>query len=58
MSAQLKLVKGGSEQAWRGFAPGAWCNRVNVRDFIQRNYMPYEGDASFLQGATARTKGL
>ena len=36
--------------AWRGFAPGSWQSRVNVREFIQRNYTPYEGDASFLSG--------
>src|SRR4249920_3637687 len=46
------------EVAWRGFAPGSWQNRVNVREFIQRNYTPYEGDASFLQGATGRTRGI
>ena len=44
--------------AWRGFAPGAWQSRVNVREFIQRNYTPYEGDGAFLQGATERTKGM
>ena len=44
------------EKAWRGFEPGAWTTRVNVRDFIQRNYTPYEGDASFLADATERTK--
>ena len=35
--------------AWRGFAPGSWRSRVNVREFIQRNYTPYECDSSFLQ---------
>ena len=44
--------------AWRGFAPGSWRSRVNVREFIQRNYTPYEGDSSFLQGATDRTRGI
>ncbi|RDI99554.1 formate C-acetyltransferase [Dyella solisilvae] len=44
--------------AWRGFAPGSWQERVNVREFIQRNYTPYEGDAAFLQGATERTGGI
>ena len=38
--------------AWRGFAPGSWQSRVNVREFIQRNYTPYEGDGTFLQGPT------
>ena len=44
--------------AWRGFAPGSWQSRVNVREFIQRNYTPYEGDGAFLQGATERTRGM
>jgi formate C-acetyltransferase len=44
------------ERAWGGFNPGPWQSRVNLRDFIQRNYTPYEGDASFLAGATARTR--
>ena len=48
----------GDVAAWRGFTPGSWQNRVNVREFIQRNYTPYEGDASFLQGPTDRTRGI
>src|SRR3954469_2197893 len=44
--------------AWRGFAPGTWQSRVNVREFIQRNYTPYEGDGAFLAGPTERTKAL
>ena len=44
--------------AWRGFASGPWTERIDVRDFIQRNYVPYEGDASFLAPATDRTKAL
>ncbi|MCW5637911.1 MAG: formate C-acetyltransferase [Rubrivivax sp.] len=44
--------------AWRGFRPGTWNTRVAVRDFIQHNYTPYEGDASFLAGATERTRNL
>ena len=43
---------------WNGFVPGAWQNEINVRDFIQRNYKEYTGDASFLASATARTKGM
>ncbi|PKF77050.1 formate C-acetyltransferase [Vibrio sp. vnigr-6D03] len=35
-------------KAWEGFAEGDWQNEVNVRDFIQKNYTPYEGDESFL----------
>ena len=45
-------------QQWNGFKAGDWQNKINVRDFIQRNYTPYEGDESFLAGPTARTKGL
>ncbi len=43
-------------EAWRGFVKGDWCNGINTRDFIQKNYTPYLGDSSFLQGATCRTK--
>ncbi|RZL86598.1 MAG: formate C-acetyltransferase [Variovorax sp.] len=47
-----------TEGAWRGFTPGMWQSRVNVREFIQRNYTPYEGDDAFLQGPTPRTEAL
>ena len=43
------------ENAWRGFTGGNWQNSIDVRDFIQKNYRPYLGDASFLAGPTART---
>ncbi|MEN0110831.1 MAG: formate C-acetyltransferase [Planctomycetota bacterium] len=42
----------------RGFTAGDWSQRIDVRDFIQRNYRPYEGDDSFLTGATERTTAL
>ena len=46
-------------KGWEGFLPGKWCNdEVDVRDFIQRNYTPYEGDSAFLAPATAATKKL
>ena len=46
-------------EEWEGFVPGKWCDdEVDVRDFIQRNYTPYEGDASFLAPATEATKKL
>ncbi|SMC20461.1 formate C-acetyltransferase [Andreprevotia lacus DSM 23236] len=45
-------------EAWQGFLPGDWQHKVAVRDFIQRNYTPYTGDASFLAGATERTTAL
>ena len=40
---------------WEGFNPGFWQSEINVRDFIQQNYKPYEGDESFLAGPTPRT---
>ncbi|MBE6143296.1 MAG: formate C-acetyltransferase [Erysipelotrichaceae bacterium] len=44
---------------WQGFIPGKWSNdEVDVRDFIQKNYTPYEGDGSFLKPATEATKKL
>ncbi len=43
---------------WNGFKAGTWQETINVRDFIQQNYTPYEGDASFLAGSTARTDDL
>lgn len=46
-----------TEEAWRLFTPGTWQTRVNVREFIQRNYTPYDGDGAFLQGATERVRG-
>jgi formate C-acetyltransferase len=46
------------ERAWRGFKPGPWQSRINLRDFVQRNYAPYEGDASFLTGSTERTRAV
>jgi len=46
------------QQAWRGFTNGTWQNEINVRDFIQKNYKPYEGDESFLEGATQDTLDL
>jgi formate C-acetyltransferase len=47
-----------SSGAWRAFLPGIWQSRVNLRDFIQHNYTPYEGDGSFLSGPTERTRAL
>ncbi|MDR6975911.1 formate C-acetyltransferase [Streptomyces sp. 3330] len=44
--------------AWRGFAGTRWRELIDVRDFIQANYTPYEGDASFLTGPTDRTRAV
>lgn len=43
---------------WNGFTGGNWEKFVDVRDFIQKNYTPYEGDDSFLCGPTQNTKDL
>ena len=45
-------------KAWEDFAAGEWQSEVNVRDFIQKNYTPYEGDESFLvsEGTEATNK--
>ncbi|ADH92183.1 formate C-acetyltransferase [Arcanobacterium haemolyticum] len=41
---------------WEGFKDGLWQNAIDVRDFIQKNYTPYEGDSSFLAGETDKTR--
>ncbi len=45
-------------EQWHDFNRGDWSNRIDVRDFIQKNYTPYEGDDSFLCNATDSTKKL
>ncbi len=45
-------------EEWRGFTDGHWNDDVNVRDFIQKNYTPYDGDESFLEGPTEATNKL
>ena len=45
-------------EQWNGFNSGKWQNEINVRHFIQNNYTPYEGDGTFLSGATERTNAL
>ena len=45
-------------QEWDSFRGGVWEKEINVRDFIQKNYTPYEGDESFLAGPTKSTKEL
>lgn len=46
------------ENAWQGFQAGEWSKTVNVRDFIQKNYTPYQGDESFLEEITESTESL
>ena len=45
-------------EQWKGFKKGDWKDEINVRDFIQHNYTPYEGDSSFLTEPTEKTKKL
>ena len=45
-------------QEWNGFKKGVWETEINVRDFIQKNYTPYDGDDSFLAGPTKATSEL
>jgi len=58
MAASPVFVEDRAEIAWRGFTPGMWQRCVSVREFIQSNYTPYEGDQTFLQGPTPRTLGI
>lgn len=46
------------KEEWKNFVPGNWQNEINVRDFIQKNYTPYLGDSSFLEGPTKRTEDI
>ena len=52
-TSSKKVVSGGDE-----FTSGLWQSQINVRDFIQQNYIPYEGDDAFLAPATERTKKI
>ncbi|MDR1033777.1 MAG: formate acetyltransferase [Bifidobacteriaceae bacterium] len=56
--ATLKQLQDEARIAWRGFTPGKWRRKVNVRDFIQANYTPYEGDEKFLAGVTEKSKNV
>ena len=47
-----------SNGAWDGFRGEIWQEEINVRDFIQKNYTPYDGDETFLEGATESTEKL
>src|SRR5262245_31983637 len=55
--AQEKKV-GSAGAAWHGFCGGLWQKHIDVRDFIQQNYRPYDGDESFVAPATARTRKI
>ena len=45
-------------EQWKGFEKGEWKRKIDVRNFIQKNYTPYEGNATFLTGTTEKTKKL
>jgi formate C-acetyltransferase len=53
-----RVNKAGTPAAWQGFGTGLWQSEINVRDFIQQNYEPYDGDESFLVPATERTRKI
>ena len=57
-TATLDVPEKPQTAAWEGFTGGLWQKEINVRDFIQQNYTPYEGDESFLAPATERTKKI
>ena len=46
------------KEEWNGFVAGDWCNSINVRDFIQKNYTSYDGDSSFLTGISKKTEQI
>ncbi len=45
-------------EAWNGFKPGPWRAAIDTRDFIQQNYTPYDGNATFLAGPTPKTAAV
>src|SRR5882672_3790653 len=47
-----------TNEAWRDFRSGMWNNEINVRDFIQQNVTPYNGDETFLAGPSQRTQAI
>ena len=46
------------KEEWNGFVAGDWCNSINVRDFIHKNYTSYDGDSSFLTGISKKTEQI
>ena len=53
-----QVAPAASASPWEGFKPGLWQKEIDVRDFIQQNYEPYDGNESFLSAATARTQKI
>nr|WP_318383964.1 formate C-acetyltransferase [uncultured Enterobacter sp.] len=58
MKVDVDITAQPYQDAWQGFAGSDWQHEINVRDFIQHNYTPYEGDEAFLAGATRATLTL
>ena len=56
MVTTIESTSTATQEAWRGFAPGLWQDFIDVRGFVQLNYTPFEGNASFLAGPTQRTE--
>jgi len=57
-TAKAALPRTSETPAWQEFNSGLWQKEINVRDFIQQNYTPYEGNESFLAGPTRRTRKI
>lgn len=58
IASSQQITPEAAASPWHGFKTGLWQKEINVRDFIQQNYAPYEGDESFLAHATERTSKL
>src|SRR6185503_16988111 len=58
MATPVRKESANLSPQWEGFESGLWQKQINVRDFIQQNYTPYEGDESFLAPVTERTKKI
>jgi formate C-acetyltransferase len=57
-TARRDIIQEKSISPWHGFRTGLWQKEINVRDFIQQNYEPYEGEGTFLKPATERTQNI
>lgn len=58
MNVDIDIAEANYSDAWLNFAGDEWKRQINVRDFIQQNYTPYEGDETFLANATSATTAL
>jgi formate C-acetyltransferase len=55
---ELDILSATPAPPWRAFAPGAWQDTIDIRDFINRNVTPYTGGPAFLVGPSRKTKAL